>query len=151
MDQGACLGIPGITAHRAVRIAGPVKGRTVLVQGAAGAVGICAVQLARQAGAFVIGVVRSSVAEVTAGKAGAHEVLRDGPQLAARVKALAPHGIDHIVEVAFDDNIDLDVGVLKVGDRLPPMRRIANDPTFPSGPWFSRMLGSSSWAATTSL
>src|SRR5580658_5237334 len=36
VDQGACLGIPGITAHRAVHIAGALNGRTVLVQGAAG-------------------------------------------------------------------------------------------------------------------
>ena len=41
-EQGACLGIPGITAHRCVHAAGPVDGRTVLVQGGAGAVGICA-------------------------------------------------------------------------------------------------------------
>ena len=34
VEQGACLGIPGITAHRAVRVAGPVSGRTVLVQAA---------------------------------------------------------------------------------------------------------------------
>src|SRR5580693_1542923 len=33
MEQGACLGIPGITAHRAVHVAGPVNGRAVLVQG----------------------------------------------------------------------------------------------------------------------
>jgi NADPH:quinone reductase len=59
MDQGACLGIPGITAHRAVHVAGDVSGRTVLVQGAAGSVGLCAVQLARRAGARVIGTVRS--------------------------------------------------------------------------------------------
>src|SRR5580698_10931829 len=59
VEQGACLGIPGITAHRAVHVAGPVSGRTVLVQGAAGAVGLCAVQLARYAGAQVIGTVRS--------------------------------------------------------------------------------------------
>jgi NADPH2:quinone reductase len=51
LEQGACLGIPGITAHRAVTVAGPVKGKTVLVQGGAGAVGACAVQLAHQAGA----------------------------------------------------------------------------------------------------
>src|SRR6266852_5260218 len=31
MEQGACLGIPGITAHRAVHVAGPIDGRTVLV------------------------------------------------------------------------------------------------------------------------
>jgi NADPH:quinone reductase len=44
MDQGACLGIPGITAHRAVHVAGLLSGRTVLIQGATGAVGLCAVQ-----------------------------------------------------------------------------------------------------------
>jgi NADPH2:quinone reductase len=71
MDQGACLGIPGITAHRAVHVAGPVAGRTMLVQGAAGAVGLCAVQLARQAGARVFGTVRSSSDEATARAAGA--------------------------------------------------------------------------------
>jgi NADPH2:quinone reductase len=32
-EQGACLGIPGITAHRAVHVAGPLSGRTVMVQG----------------------------------------------------------------------------------------------------------------------
>src|ERR1700747_1840131 len=47
MEQGACLGIPGITAHRAVHVAGPVNGRTVLVQGAAGSVGGCAGQTGR--------------------------------------------------------------------------------------------------------
>src|SRR5438874_629380 len=64
-DQGACLGIPGITAHRAVHVAGSVSGQTVLVQGAAGSVGLCAVQLARRAGARVIGTVRSSSDEAT--------------------------------------------------------------------------------------
>src|SRR5947208_2975437 len=54
VEQGACLGIPGITAHQAVHGAGPVQGRTVLVQGAAGAVGSCAVQLAHRAQAHVI-------------------------------------------------------------------------------------------------
>src|SRR5215471_5066708 len=49
IEQGACLGIPGITAHRAVHVAGVVRGRTVLIHGAAGAVGLCAVQLARRA------------------------------------------------------------------------------------------------------
>ena len=51
-EQGACLGIPGITAHRAVHVAGPVNGRTLLVQGGGGAVGQCAVGLARHAGAL---------------------------------------------------------------------------------------------------
>jgi len=98
MEQGACLGIPGITAHRAVHVAGPVNGCTVLVQGAAGSVGLCAVQLARFAGARVIGSVRSSSDEATARNAGAHDVVLSDNQLISRVRALAPEGVDHIVK-----------------------------------------------------
>src|SRR5580692_9900797 len=117
-DQGACLGIPGITAHRAVHVAGAVAGRTVLVQGAGGAVGMCAVQLARHAGARVIGTVRSPAEEPTARAAGAHEVVLNTLGLVTGVKALAPDGVDHIVEVAFGANIDADVEVLKVGGSI---------------------------------
>ena len=118
MEQGACLGIPGITAHRAVHVGGPVSGRTVLVQGAAGAVGLCAVQLARYAGARVIGTIRSDADEETARKAGAHEVVRSDARLRERVTALAPEGIDHIVEVAFGANIESDLELLKQGGSM---------------------------------
>jgi len=117
-DQGACLGIPGITAHRAVYVAGPVSGRTVLVQGAAGSVGLCAVQLARRGGAHVIGTVRSSLEEETARNAGAHEVLRNDQEFRERVAAAAPDGVDHIVEVAFGANIEADVDLLKMGGSI---------------------------------
>ena len=118
MDQGACLGIPGITAHRAVHIAGAVNGRTVLVQGAAGSVGLCAVRLARQAGAQVIGTVRSSPDEATAREAGAHQVVLSDQDLVARVRSLTPDGIDHIVEVAFGANIENDIELLKMGGSI---------------------------------
>ena len=117
-EQGACLGIPGITAHRAVHVGGDVAGRTVLVQGAGGAVGMCAVQLARYARARVIGTVRSSAEEPTARASGAHEVVLNDQTLAERIKALAPKGVDHIVEVAFGANIDADVDVLKMGGSI---------------------------------
>jgi NADPH:quinone reductase len=117
-EQGACLGIPGITAHRAVHVGGEVVGRTVLVQGAGGAVGMCAVQLARYAGARVIGTVRSSAEEPSARAAGAHEVVLNDQTLPERMKALAPEGVDHIVEVAFGANIDADVEMLKMGGSI---------------------------------
>jgi NADPH:quinone reductase len=117
-DQAACLGIPGITAHRAVHIAGSVSGRTVLVQGAAGSVGLCAVQLARFAGARVIGTVRLASDEPIAKKGGAHEVVLSGKELTSRVRALAPGGIDHIVEVAFGANIEADVELLNLGGSI---------------------------------
>ena len=118
MEQGACLGIPGITAHRAVHVTGSLNGRTVLVQGAAGSVGMCAVQLARRAGAQVIGTVRSSSDEATAKGAGAHEVLVSDKDLTSRVRVLAPDGIDHVVEVAFGANIETDVELLKQGGSI---------------------------------
>jgi NADPH2:quinone reductase len=113
MEQGACLGIPGITGHRAVHVGGDVRGLTILVQGAAGSVGLCAVALARHAGARVIGTVRSGSDEPTARTAGAHEVIVSSSDLVSAVKALAPEGVDHIVEVAFAANVDADVEFLK--------------------------------------
>ena len=147
MEQGACLGIPGITAHRAVHVGGSVTGRTVLVQGAGGAVGLCAVQLARYAGARVIGTVRSSSEEPTARGAGAHEVLHNDSDLRARVKALAPEGIDHIVEVAFGANIEADVELLGMGARSPPMQPIMQRPRSRSGSWCSKTFACTSWEA----
>jgi NADPH:quinone reductase len=117
-EEGACLGIPGITAHRAVHVGGDVAGRTVLVQGAGGAVGMCAVALARHAGARVIGTVRSPSEEPAARAAGAEEVVLTDQGLVGRVKALAPEGMDHIVEVAFGANIDADIEMLKMGGSI---------------------------------
>ena len=48
-----------MTAHRCVFADGPVQGKTVLVTGGAGAVGHCAVQLAKWGGATVIATVSS--------------------------------------------------------------------------------------------
>ena len=132
MEQGACLGIPGITAHRAVHVAGTVSGRTVLVQGAAGSVGLCAAQLARRAGAHVIGTVRSAADEETAKNAGAHEVIRnDDRDLVAKVKALAPKGIDHIVEVAFAANVATNVELLNMDGSIASYATDHAKPTIP--------------------
>lgn len=133
MEQGACLGIPGITAHRAVHVAGPVTGQTVLVQGSTGSVGLCAVQLARRAGARVIGTVRSSEDELTAKNAGAHEVVRNDSagEFSTGMKKLAPDGVDHIVEVAFGANIAADVDLLKMNGSIATYATNLGTPTIP--------------------
>jgi NADPH:quinone reductase len=133
-EQGACLGIPGITAHRAVNVAGPVSGSTVLVQGAAGSVGLCAVQLARYAGAHVIGTIRTPAEEQTAKQAGAHEVFLNDAELAVRVRAVAPEGVDHIVEVAFGANIERDVELLRLGGSIASYATNVPTPTIPFWP-----------------
>jgi NADPH2:quinone reductase len=118
-EQGACLGIPGITAHRAVDVAGPVDGRVVLVQGGAGAVGQYAVGLARHAGALVIATVRSEGDVAAARRAGAHHVIvtggRGADEVVELVRAHSPGGVDHVVEVAFDANVAADERLLKLG------------------------------------
>ena len=118
LEQGACLGIPGITAHRNVHVAGSVKGQTVLVQGGAGAVGACAVQLAHRAGARVIATCRAESDKQIAARAGADEVLLTNGNLAQRIRALAPDGVHHIVEVAFGANIKTDTEVLAQGGSI---------------------------------
>ena len=117
-EIGACLGIPGITAHRAVHAAGPVDGKTVLVQGGAGTVGSFAVGLARQAGARVIATIRSESDREIASRAGANEVLLMGESLVDQIKRLVPGSVDHIVEAAFDANINSDVEILSQGGSI---------------------------------
>jgi NADPH2:quinone reductase len=116
-EQGACLGIPGITAHRAVHVAGPVEGRVVLVQGGGGAVGQCAIALATRAGASVIATVRSERDKSVAQRAGAHRVIDTSGHgtegIIELVHVHAPQGVDHIVEVAFDRNIWVDEPLLR--------------------------------------
>ena len=131
MEQGACLGIPGITADRAVHVAGPVAGHTVLVQGGAGAVGACAVQLAHRAGARVIATCRSESDKEIASRAGADEVLLTSERLAERIQALAPGGVHHIVEVAFAANINIDIAVLAQGGSIATYATNAPTPELP--------------------
>src|SRR5690606_1237743 len=47
-EAGACFGIPLLTAIQAVRLSGPVEGRTVLVTGAAAAVGHYVTQILKR-------------------------------------------------------------------------------------------------------
>jgi NADPH2:quinone reductase len=133
-EQGACLGIPGITAHRAVHVAGSVAGRTVLVQGGAGAVGATAVQLAHRAGARVLATCRSESDKKIAARAGADEVLLTGAGLAERILELAPNGIDHIVEVAFGANIETAVTVLAQGGSIATYASDVFQPEIPFWP-----------------
>lgn len=117
-EQGACLGIPGITAYRAVHVAGSVEGRTVLVQGGAGAVGAFAVQLAHRAGARVIATCRSESDQTIAARAGADMVLLSDETLVERIREVAPDGVHHIVEVAFGANIETDIEILAQGGSI---------------------------------
>jgi len=94
---GATLAIAGRTASAALAVVDPGPHDTVLIGGAAGGVGVFAVQLARIAGARVIGT----------GSATSEDFLRDlgaepvayGDGLADRVRALAPGGVTAAIDL----------------------------------------------------
>lgn len=106
-EQGACLGIPVMTAHRCLFADGPVKGMTVLVTGGAGVVGHYAVQLARWAGARVIATVSSPEKADHARKGGAHATINyRTDDVAARLEGLTKgQGIDRVVDVELGVNL----------------------------------------------
>ncbi len=114
-ETGACLGIPAMTAHRCLFIDGELQGRTVLVAGGAGAVGHAAVQLAKWAGARVIATVSRPEQEAVARSAAADLVVnRRTDDVASRIGEFTKgEGVDRIVEVAFEANLELDAKVLR--------------------------------------
>lgn len=122
-DQGASLGVPAITAYRALTVAedGPdqlhptaLSDKVVLVAGGAGAVGHAAIQLARWAGATVVTTVSGPAKAALATAAGAQHVLTySDSDIVEQVRAIAPEGVDLIVEVAPAQNAELDLAVIR--------------------------------------
>lgn len=134
-ELGATLGIPGITAHRAVFADGPVAGQTVLVHGVRGAVGSLAAQLAHRGGATVIGIVRRGVeAGTVLGDVLSHLVALDGPDPVARIRDVAPDGVDRIIEVALSANADFDAEVVAQGAVIAAYSSPADRPVLPFWP-----------------
>jgi NADPH:quinone reductase len=121
-DLGASLGVPFLTAHRCLTVTeggsdrlgpGTLDGRTVLVSGGAGAVGNAAIQLARWSGATVLTTVSSARKAELATNAGAQHVIDYTQQdVVAAVRAIAPDGVNTIVEVAAAANAEIDTGVI---------------------------------------
>ncbi|WP_207484119.1 NADPH:quinone reductase [Arenibaculum pallidiluteum] len=100
-EAGACMGIPALTAVQAVRLLGPVAGRTILVTGASSAVGHYVTQIAAQAGARVLGTVGSPTKAEHARAAGAEATIAYKTEdVAGRVKELTQgRGVDGIVDM----------------------------------------------------
>src|SRR5215469_5172676 len=130
-ELGACLGVPAMTAHRALFADGPVEGKNVLVAGGAGAVGHYAIELAKFAGARVATTVRGPAKAVLAAQAGADLVVnyRDA-DAADQLRAFAPQ-MDRIVELALGANLDLDLAVSGSDTHIVDYAAEATDPVLP--------------------
>src|SRR4051794_31647619 len=110
-ELGASIGIPAMTAHRCLFADGPIEGRTVLVAGGAGAVGRCAIEIARWAGAGrIVATVSNDEKAQIARDAGAHDTVDyKADDVIDRVKDL---GADRIVELSLGHNLELDLAAV---------------------------------------
>jgi NADPH2:quinone reductase len=116
-EVGACLGIPVMTAHRAVFADGDVSGQIILVTGGAGRVGHYAIQWASQAGATVIATASNDEDKTACLDAGAHHVVnhRSDSVVAEILAASGGELVDRVVDVEFGANLPISIEVLKVG------------------------------------
>jgi NADPH:quinone reductase-like Zn-dependent oxidoreductase len=127
-EVAATLPVAGLTAAAAVAAIDARPGDTILVGGAAGGVGVFAIQLAKLAGARVIGTASESTFEFLR-QFGAEPVAY-GPGLADRVQALAPDGV-----TAATDMFGTETAETALALGVPPERisTIAAGPNPPGG------------------
>ncbi|WP_420860918.1 NADPH:quinone reductase [Algirhabdus cladophorae] len=136
-ELAACLGVPAMTAHRALFCFGDVAGQTVLVTGGAGSVGELAVQMAADAGATVITTVSSDEkAEIAKAAGAAHIINYRTEDLEQRLIEIAgQNGLDHVVDVDFAAHIGLTPQVLRRNGTIAAYASGSNlTPTIPYGP-----------------
>jgi len=127
-EVASTLPVAGLSAAAALAAVGLRAGDTILVGGAAGGVGVFAVQLAKLAGATVIGTASESTFEFLR-QLGAEPVAY-GDGLADRVRALAPGGVTAVTDLFGTETAE---AALALG--VPPERisTIAAGPNPPGG------------------
>ena len=126
-EQASGLMLTGVTAFHALTRAKVAKGDTVLVHGAAGGVGLMAVQLAIDLGARVIGTA-SQGGHAYLRQFGAEPVLY-GDGLVDRVRAMAPDGFDAAIDtVGTDEAVDSSIAL------VPDRTRVVSAAAFQRGP-----------------
>ena len=120
-EQGAALNVAYVTAYRALFDRGEVKpGDTVLVHGATGGVGLAAVRIAAHHGAIVLGTGGTDAGRALATAAGATETFdHKTPDYLDRIKAAtANRGVDVVIEMLANVNLDKDLGLLAPHGRV---------------------------------
>ncbi|GGJ33521.1 NADP-dependent oxidoreductase [Streptomyces brasiliensis] len=103
-EQAAGAGLASVTAMGGLNALGPLAGRTLLIEGAAGGVGSAAVEIAVARGATVIGTA-SERNHAFLTSLGAVPTTY-GPGLAQRLSVLAPHGVDIALDTAASGSLD---------------------------------------------
>lgn len=111
--EGACMGVPGLTAYRAVFNRGQARaGESVLIHGATGAVGTVAVQLAKAAGLNVTASAGTEEGERLLRQLGADQIINHRTEDYLQPWHSLDDGFDLIIEMLADVNLDRDLKAL---------------------------------------
>lgn len=130
---------PAATAYLALFTHGRLRlGETVMVEGAAGNVGSAVVELASAAGARVIATARPADADYCR-SLGAAEVFDYGAaDLARRVRACCPGGIDLHVDAYGGNELSRTVDLLADRGRIVLLAGVGARPVLPVGPFYMK-------------
>lgn len=131
-EQGACLGIPVMTAHRCLFADGPIASKTVLVTGGAGVVAHYAIQLAKWAGARVVTTVSSAAKAEHAAAAGADVIINYRTERVIERVRETVGAVEHVVDVDFGANLPVTAQILRPSGIVASYASMGNlNPVFP--------------------
>jgi NADPH:quinone reductase-like Zn-dependent oxidoreductase len=131
-EQAAALPTPGLTALAALETLGVRDGTTLLVHGAAGAVGTLATQLAHARKARVIGTIKGGSADEVR-ELGVDDVIDTNFGTAIQgVRELVPGGVDAVLDLVSTDadEVAAFASVLRPGGRLVSTNHVADEEAF---------------------
>ncbi|MEP7030391.1 MAG: NADPH:quinone reductase [Pseudolabrys sp.] len=133
--EGACLGIPAMTATHAIVLSNAAKGATLLVAGGAGAVSQYIIQFAKMKGATVITTVSSPEKANVAREAGADHIINYKTEnVGERVMELtSKRGVDTVLEMDIAANAKMYPGVLRPKGSVIIYGTGAGEATIPAG------------------
>ena len=114
-ESAACMGIPASTAYYGLLANGPIKNKTVLISGGAGAVGFYGIQIAKLSGANVITTISNDEKAEIANNAGADKIINYKKEnvLKEIMEYTENDGVDRIFEVEFGGNLPINEKIIK--------------------------------------
>jgi NADPH:quinone reductase-like Zn-dependent oxidoreductase len=129
-EQAAALPTPGLTALASLEILGVTRGTSLLIIGAAGAVGGAAVQIAHQRGAKVAGVVKAGQTQ-QAQDLGADKVIESSDDLVRSVSERHPEPFAAVFDLVSDaETLKKNAPLVKKGGKLVTTIHVADEQWF---------------------
>lgn len=129
----AAFPIASLTAYHLLNTATRLRrGEVVLIHAAAGGVGLALVQLARQAGATVLGTVGARAKAALPARLGAHRVIARGEEdfVAAALEETRGRGVDLVIDSLGADVLERSFDALRPFGRLINIGEAAGEPAF---------------------